>query len=209
MNDLAARIHSIFATSDSGRVSGVTGVTAGFSGVMDDQRITRRGVIGIERITPANSVSTPITPLTPKDEKFAENCWIQELKASPCRDGYEERAAFIEFDGGIPRMWAEALARLHPDRPPPEITPRQWWNFYNDSAKFIDRWALQVAATGWTLSDVFGWDPRTPFQLISVRIGLGWHIDGGSVIDLTERAATIVRPNGQRLTVQRHGPFAL
>jgi hypothetical protein len=197
MNDLAARIHSIFATSDSGRVSGVTGVTAGFSGVIDDLRITRRGVTGMGRITPVNSVSTPITPVTPKCEKFAENCRTQELgqadgTASPRRDA-----------------WAEALARLHPDRPPPEITPRQWWNFYNDSAKFIDRWAPQVATTGWTLSDVFGWDPHTPFQLISVRIGLGWHIDGGSVIDLTERAATVVRPNGQRLTVQRHGPFAL
>src|SRR5271169_2391335 len=30
----------------------------------------------------------------------------------------EERAAIIEFDGGIPRDWAEGFARLDRDRPP-------------------------------------------------------------------------------------------
>src|SRR5690348_15488396 len=30
----------------------------------------------------------------------------------------EERAAIIEYDGGVPRAWAEALARLDPANPP-------------------------------------------------------------------------------------------
>ncbi len=34
------------------------------------------------------------------------------------KTGWEERAAIIEYDGGAPRAWAEALARLDPARPP-------------------------------------------------------------------------------------------
>jgi hypothetical protein len=30
----------------------------------------------------------------------------------------EERAAIIEYDGGAPRTWAEALAHLDASRPP-------------------------------------------------------------------------------------------
>ena len=33
-----------------------------------------------------------------------------------CDDFDEERAAIIEFDGGVPRPWAEAFARLEPRR---------------------------------------------------------------------------------------------
>jgi hypothetical protein len=31
-------------------------------------------------------------------------------------DAQEERAAIVEYDGGVPRPWAEALARLDPAR---------------------------------------------------------------------------------------------
>jgi hypothetical protein len=38
-------------------------------------------------------------------------------------DANEERAAIIEYDGGAPRAWAEALARLDPNKPPSGIRP--------------------------------------------------------------------------------------
>jgi len=38
--------------------------------------------------------------------------------ANPWTEAHEERAAIIEHDGGVPRAWAEALARLDPTRPP-------------------------------------------------------------------------------------------
>jgi hypothetical protein len=35
----------------------------------------------------------------------------------------EERSAIVQFDGNIPRTWAEGFARLHPDRLPPACRP--------------------------------------------------------------------------------------
>jgi hypothetical protein len=117
-----------------------------------------------------------------------------------------ERAAMMEFDGGIPRPWAEQLSRLHPDRPPSSVSPRQWRQFYDDCSRFLDRWASKASALGWSPSNVFGWDTSRPFSP-SVRRGLAWRIDGGSVVDLTKHVATIVLRNGQRLTFERHGAF--
>ena len=36
---------------------------------------------------------------------------------------FDERAGIIEFDGGAPRAWAEALAQLDPASPPCDIPP--------------------------------------------------------------------------------------
>jgi len=41
-------------------------------------------------------------------------------------DAEEERAAIAEYDGGAPRAWAEALARLDPNKPPGDVPPRRW-----------------------------------------------------------------------------------
>ena len=51
-------------------------------------------------------------------------------------DGEEERAAIIEFDGGAPRAWAEALARLDPDKPPGDVPARRWLQFIDDCGRF-------------------------------------------------------------------------
>src|SRR5215472_16428621 len=34
----------------------------------------------------------------------------------------EERAAIVEYDGNITHAWAEGFARLHPDRPPGDVS---------------------------------------------------------------------------------------
>ena len=41
----------------------------------------------------------------------------------------EERAAIAEYEAGIPRAWAEGLARLHPDHPPADVPPKRWQQF--------------------------------------------------------------------------------
>jgi hypothetical protein len=41
----------------------------------------------------------------------------------------EERAAIVEFDGGIPRTWAEGFAQLDPVRPPADVPLRRWQRF--------------------------------------------------------------------------------
>src|SRR6516165_10617401 len=44
-------------------------------------------------------------------------------------DAEEERAAIVEYEGGAPRPWAEALARLDPGKPPGDVPPRRWVRF--------------------------------------------------------------------------------
>jgi hypothetical protein len=123
------------------------------------------------------------------------------------RDAHEERAAIIEYDGGIPRAWAEALSRLHPDRPPPDISLREWRQFCEDAHRFLDHWGRQATALGWRPMDIFGWELSRPFTLSARCIGVAWRLKGGTVSGLTKHAATIVLPSGEQLTFQRQGPL--
>ena len=55
-----------------------------------------------------------------------------------CDDFDEERAAIIEFDGGIPRVWAEAFARFDPERPVAGIPVCRWRQFVDAASGFVD-----------------------------------------------------------------------
>ena len=102
-----------------------------------------------------------------------------------------------------PRAWADAFARLHPDRPPPHVSYRQWRRFVDDCGLFVDRWAIRARELGWNPEHLFGWETCRPFPLAAMHIGLGWRIDDGAVVALTENAATVVGINGRRLTLER------
>jgi hypothetical protein len=102
-----------------------------------------------------------------------------------------------------PRAWADAFARLHPERPPPEVSYRQWRQFVDDCGLFIDRWAMRARDLRWSPEHLFGWETCRPFPLAAMHIGLGWRIDGGTVVALTANAATVIRANGPRLTLER------
>ena len=49
-----------------------------------------------------------------------------------------ERAALVEYDGNIPREWAEGFARLDPDRPPGDVPLKRWQRFVDDVGLFLD-----------------------------------------------------------------------
>jgi hypothetical protein len=53
-------------------------------------------------------------------------------------DTEEERSAIVEYDGGVPRDWAEAMARLDPRKPPSDVPPRRWLRFIDDCGRFLD-----------------------------------------------------------------------
>jgi hypothetical protein len=64
-------------------------------------------------------------------------------------DAEAERAAIIEYDGGAPRAWAEALARLDPANPPGDVPPVRWTQLIDDCGRFLDHgWAQRCAALG-------------------------------------------------------------
>jgi hypothetical protein len=72
-------------------------------------------------------------------------------------DAEEERAAIVEYDGGAPRTWAEALARLDPTKPPIDVPPQRWLRFIDDCGRFLDLgWAPKAAALGWGPLDLSG-----------------------------------------------------
>ena len=118
-------------------------------------------------------------------------------------DAIEERAAIVEYDGGIPRAWAEGFARLHPDRPPADVPAHRWRCFIDDVGLFLDSPFCQVAgALGWTAFDLFGADRDRPFARID-QLGLLWLLNGSRLVMLTDGAATIERRSGARQTWRR------
>jgi hypothetical protein len=129
----------------------------------------------------------------------AEDAW----SAEDWKVFVDERAGVIEFDGGAPRRWAEALARLYPASPPSEIPARRWVQFIDDCGRFLDNgWGSRAEALGWGPFDLFGCDRDRPFARID-RAGLLWLINGSKLVALTTETATIETSTGHRQTFQR------
>jgi hypothetical protein len=100
------------------------------------------------------------------------------MPASNWGEAEEERAGVIEYDGNVPRAWAEGYARLHPDHPPGDVPLRRWQTFVDDCGRFLDGgWANRVAALGWGPLDLFGCDRERPFARID-HAGLLWLVNG-------------------------------
>jgi hypothetical protein len=114
----------------------------------------------------------------------------------------EERAAIVEYDGGIPRAWAEGFARLDPDRPPGDLPPVRWRRFVDDVGLFLDRWAAYAAALGWRPYDLFGCDRDRPLARLD-RAGLIWLLNGDRLVMLADDAATIETRTGARQIFRR------
>lgn len=126
--------------------------------------------------------------------------------SAPCAwsDAEEERAALVEYDGGAPRTWAEALARLDPARPPCDVLPHRWLQFIDDCGRFLDGgWADRAASVGWGPLELFGCDRERPFARID-HAGLLLLLNGGSLLALTRDTAVIETPTGARQTYHRH-----
>ena len=82
-------------------------------------------------------------------------------------DAKEERTAIIEYDSGAPRAWAEALARLDPNRPPHDVPATRWVRLIDDCGRFLDSgWVSKAEALGWEPFDLFGCDRHRPLGRI-------------------------------------------
>jgi hypothetical protein len=120
-------------------------------------------------------------------------------------EGEDERAAIIEYDGAVPRTWAEALARLDPARPPGDVPAKRWVQFIDDCGRFLDSgWASRVETLGWGPLDLFGCDRERPFARVD-HLGLLWLVKGGAIIDLRRDRAILQTKSGAHQTYRR-GP---
>src|SRR5262249_45374586 len=123
---------------------------------------------------------------------------LHQLLAQEARcDRFEERAAILEFDEGLSRAEAEAIARremmagIYDDMQvardpgsyasalavlraacPAYVDAADWQQAIEDGARFLAQWAEQAAALGWTARDLFGLaelpeSPRPSYQRLS------------------------------------------
>jgi hypothetical protein len=144
--------------------------------------------------------------LRPTPAKVAKVAKVDPLiaatEADPWDDVEEERAAVIEYDGCVPGVWAEALARLDPNKPPGDVPLQRWLRFIDDCGRFLDSgWAVRAAAFGWGPLDLFGCRER-PFARVD-HLGLLWLVNGGAVRELHRNRAILETEHGTRQSYRR------
>jgi hypothetical protein len=136
-------------------------------------------------------------------------------------DRFEERAAILEFDEGLPRSEAEAIARQETavydtgDGPycsalralgaqcPDDVPEDRWHQAIGDATAFISEWGEQAHALGWTEHELFGLHPvperPAPNYSRLSRLddmGLLWLLRGRPVVALTAMEAAYRCPDG-------------
>jgi hypothetical protein len=119
----------------------------------------------------------------------------------------EERAAILEHDGGLPRAWADLLARLRPERPPPNLSPNDWLRYVDACHILADQWAGRMACLDWRPEAVLGWEGRGPFPY-TARSSLPWLLSVGryTLQSLDDDAAVASTAGGARRVLRRvHG----
>jgi hypothetical protein len=135
--------------------------------------------------------------------KFAPSDSAFDPALATWGEAEEERAAIVEYDGGVPRAWAEGFARLDPSRPPGDVPPKRWLRFVDDVGRFLDSSFCAVAtALGWGPLDLFGCDHDRPFARID-QVGLLWLLNGDKLVGLSENTAMIETRIGARQTHRR------
>ena len=124
-------------------------------------------------------------------------------------DAFEERSAIIEYDGGLPRQEAEALAAqeqgfadtdsLHGElvrrwaaeierlATLPAVSPDGAEALKRAQAFISEGWALQAARLGWGEVELFGVCPRAPW-----RLGGQGAAFGGAVQAITQEMVAYV-----------------
>jgi hypothetical protein len=161
----------------------------------------------LERRRDKSDQSDKSPPLDNQDPDFGR---LYRFGRSPEPDGSsdswtdaeEERAAIIEYDGGAPRAWAEALARLDPSKPPRGVRPERWLRFIDDCGHFLDRgWAAQAMALGWGPLELFGCYRKRPYHV--PHRGLRWEVNGGKIVALDCDRAIIEIASGDRWSYKR------
>jgi hypothetical protein len=123
----------------------------------------------------------------PNDSRQSDALTVSVARHSTAHGGpqetdEEEQAAIIEHDGKIPREWADVLARLDPDRPPPDVSPRQWLQYVQDCGRLGD-WAHRATSLELRPRDLFGWDGVKPFPR-TARTALAWRLEGWTIVRL-------------------------
>jgi hypothetical protein len=153
----------------------VTDMLAAVRAVGGDVKLVGSGRVKV--VAPMPLPSDLIERLRASKPELLRLLTSSRLEARPAEtwsDAEEERAAIVEYDGGVSRPWAEALVRLDPTRVPPNVSQERWAQFIDDCGRFLDQgWATHAEGLGWGPLDLFGCDrERSPAE--GDHAGLLW-----------------------------------
>jgi hypothetical protein len=131
----------------------------------------------------------------------------------------EERAAFVEFDAGLPRAKLGTYERVFGalrSQCPQLIEPDRWQQAIHNAGIFLERWGEQAQALGWTARELFGLHaaperPSPTYRRLSRydETGLIWLLQGRPVVALTETEAAILGHSGATVRYRKHNKPAL
>src|SRR6516165_10712162 len=186
MANAAARVLELFLKTSNRGVTGVTHVTG-------------------RSVTPESQVVTTVTQVTYQGQQSQENDVTHSQRDATGQSSirFEERAAIIEYDGGGPQTWAEALAQLDPANPPVDVPLARWERFIEDCESFRRLgWANLAEACGWGPLELFGCDRERPLARYD-HMGLLWFIQGRRLVALRADSATIDTLTGSLQTYPR------
>jgi len=127
---------------------------------------------------------------------------LLQALAAPLATDPEERAAIAEEGARIPRAWAEGCARLQCQSPPPGCSRAEWLGVIDAAGWFLDAWATQATALGWTATDLFGCGPI--WNRRDLRGLLTFIEPGAAVVAITHDTARIKLVSGAVQTYHRH-----
>jgi hypothetical protein len=104
----------------------------------------------------------------------------------------EERAALAEFDGGVSRPLAEALAWMEVCPPPPGTPPERWREAQDSFAMLVATGATSKAlAAGWTPQELCGVSSRWP-HVHPDHAGLIFSLRPGDTVTDVRRIGCII-----------------
>ena len=82
------------------------------------------------------------------------------------------------------------------------ITPERWRRIVDAAGRFMDRWAEDAIAAGWSTLDVFGADPDRPGARFDC-IGIVLLLDGCRIVDVDEHGADLMTDTGAKQRYRR------
>jgi hypothetical protein len=198
MSDLNIRLLAAVLGNPETGCCGVTAFNSLHnSGVMPAALVTPELSNEIRFVTPLHAISVSCEG----QEQDRTNAKGNPLPAPTDTDAWsdieEERAAIFEYDGGMPRAWADGFARLDPGNAPADVPPKQWLRLIDDCGHFLDLgWAACAAAFGWRSLDLFGCHRERSFA----RLDQLWVLNGGTIVELHRDKAIIETQSGNRET---------
>lgn len=151
---------------------------------------------GVLKGTKIKNNSTPSTLIeserVPEKARITADVPLVPL-STPLTETFEERAAIIEYDANIPRIWAEAFARMDCSPKPLQLTPSCWQRIKNATGVLLDNHIHALIAHSWQVADIFGCHPVAPEGNYSV-MGLVFLMANMEVTHIDAEAITLKTP---------------